>query len=359
MTTTDITTAEPRSVAADRKRIFGFDLLRALAIIMVMIDHGTGTELSFEWREVSRTILSPDAVLFIMLSGALLLPVEGSWTKFICRRFKRILPPFLFWTILWIFLMWIEGRTTTSWAVHMLKWSWLTPFYGSAWFIFIILGLYLFMPFMSAWIRQSTRRQLEFFLILWMLGGLCRWMNVWMWMNLEWNYFSMFINYFGYCVAGYYFVRYPLGAPPEPMNGNGFIHKAIHFVDVHRTKLIVGVGLLFGLALPIAVCFGNYSFDIDTLVSNNESFTTYLWGILIFALVTQVRTLGSVLDKVVRFISDNSYGIYLNHTILMYCVFQYFTPEFACTSWMIPVLLVVPLLLAAITRRIPIIGAKG
>lgn len=91
------------------KRIFYYDVLRALAIIGIVFCH---VSVSY----VSRDINSPNLYIsvffdcfrdfsipiFVMLSGALLLGKKDTLIKFFKKRLSRLFIPFLFWVLVYI-----------------------------------------------------------------------------------------------------------------------------------------------------------------------------------------------------------------------------------------------------------------
>ena len=91
------------------KRIFYYDVLRALAIIGIVLCH---VSVSY----VSRDINSPNLYIsvffdcfrdfsipiFVMLSGALLIGKKDTLLKFFKKRLSRLFIPFLFWVLVYL-----------------------------------------------------------------------------------------------------------------------------------------------------------------------------------------------------------------------------------------------------------------
>lgn len=95
------------------------------------------------------------------------------------------------------------------------------------WYLYMLVGLYLVMPVLGAWLRQASQRDLQLFLAVWgaalllpyvevaapLLGYAGNGGNMGLWGVCDWNaygtfyYFSGFV---GYLVLAYYLVRYPL-----------------------------------------------------------------------------------------------------------------------------------------------------
>lgn len=102
--------------------------------------------------------------LFVMISGALLLdPSKNEPLKtFYSKRVSRLLVPLLFWTL--VYLAWRVAKgvvTGNPESVSSLLGSVLdgTPYYH-LWFLYMIVGLYLFTPFMRMVVAQASTSSL-------------------------------------------------------------------------------------------------------------------------------------------------------------------------------------------------------
>ncbi len=353
MTPTAIPRDESVAEACGRHHLFSLDLIRALAIVMVVADHALKSMASAGDALLVDVFMAPDAVLFIMLSGALLLPVEGSWSRFLAKRFKRVFVPYIAWLVIHLALLYFVAHEPAKWLLTMLRWSWLTPYFGAGWFVFVIMGIYLFMPVLSPWIAKAGRRQLEYFVGIWLLGGLVIWLHWYMGMSADYNMAVMFVNYGGYAVAGYYFMRYPLGyrASAEP----GGVVESVYLR--YRDALIIAVGIGVGLLLPLAVwAMPLNSPEPREFLGNNLSITVYAYACLLFATLVTVKSAPRWVESVVKVLSRNAYGIYLIHLILMRLVLDRVFPALETSLWRLPVMLIAPLIVSELCRRIPRVG---
>lgn len=103
-------------------------------------------------------IAIPAVFLFFMISGAMLIDYRQrmSTTDFFKRRIKRVLIPFLFWSILWYFydIKWSAYPGPIS-HPHPSVPDFLISFANTNintifWFFYVILVLYLVTPMLSA-----------------------------------------------------------------------------------------------------------------------------------------------------------------------------------------------------------------
>lgn len=95
------------------QRIVWLDAVRLVALFTVVCCHCTDTfnfippqitsgteELKF-WGAVYGALLRPCVPLFVMITGALLLPVRQPAGPFYRKRISRVFWPFLIWSILY------------------------------------------------------------------------------------------------------------------------------------------------------------------------------------------------------------------------------------------------------------------
>lgn len=113
-------------------------------------------------------LTAPGIGLFIMVSGALLLPVNMPTKQFLKRRMGKIVFPTLFWTFFYMLTYWLDKGMDgiELWPVFLsIPFSY--QFGVVLWFMYMLAGLYLLAPILSPWLKQADKRELEFYLILW------------------------------------------------------------------------------------------------------------------------------------------------------------------------------------------------
>ena len=162
---------------------FNVDLIRALAIVLVIMLHAAiephpiVTQINqaevFRWWSVDiyDSLAQPCVPLFVLLSGALLLQpskTDEPMGVFFKKRLNRIALPFLFWGIAyfaWSYLIDNEPFTFGS----ILQGIQTGPYYHF-WFLYMIVGLYLITPVLRVLVSHSDRRLLRYSLIVWFVG---------------------------------------------------------------------------------------------------------------------------------------------------------------------------------------------
>ena len=153
--------------------------------------------------------------LFMIVSAFLLVPMrEGmTMTQFYKRRFKRILPPFICFLLLYTFLPLLWGGMTWEQSMVDLK---RLPFNfpsmgGHLWFMYPLISLYLIIPIVSPWLERSSAKDERIFLGIFAFTTLIPWLHRFvseeLWGECFWNGFSMFwycSGYLGYLVLAHY-----------------------------------------------------------------------------------------------------------------------------------------------------------
>lgn len=241
----------PAAVAEKPSRTYlpCLDTIRFAAMAMVLACHacdpfnagatyGTGeTDADlFFWGSVWGSLVRACVPLFIMLTGILNLPTAQPMECFWKRRISRILWPFLIWSALYNLFPWFVGiaglpeKTVYDffvWAsssspalsdcmVRVAQIPYRFDYIAChMWYIYMLAGLYLFMPILSAWLREATRRQIEWVLAIWFLSTWLPYLHEfggkYLFGECEWSGFGTFYyfsGFSGYLLLGYYMMKY-------------------------------------------------------------------------------------------------------------------------------------------------------
>lgn len=178
--------------------------LRLLAMLMVCVCHAGDPLMAFGtpeekvWGEIYGSFVRPCVPLFVMLTGALILPVRETIGGMVRRRVTRVVWPFLIWTAVYAALPWLlHTLGVAQGTVQRVFFPFAAPLHTEAasiprtfvlslfqfnqyavqlWYIYLLAGLYLFMPILSAWLREAPMRSKVAFLGLWGVSLL-----VWYW----------------------------------------------------------------------------------------------------------------------------------------------------------------------------------
>ena len=140
----------------ENKRIVYVDILRIMAILMMMILHISGGYLnslkvcSMQWNvaEFFQSFVRCCITLFLMISGIFFLDLKKNVTlkSLVTKNIKRIACAFLFWSVFYaVFSCINEQSTDAKKLVKVFIQQTLSGHYHM-WFLFTICGIYLVVP---------------------------------------------------------------------------------------------------------------------------------------------------------------------------------------------------------------------
>jgi len=235
------------------------DLLRIFACFMVVLSHSSDPFIAQFEKDYSAffsgaffgSIVRSCVPLFIMISGYLLLQEKlDNMGHFYNKRAKRLIIPFVTWSIVLPILYFLYVNYSPIGLTSSLQKSdftaeatwkkiYLSIFnfnYDTTvlWYMYMLFGLYFFLPIIGGWIQNSSKENIQYYLIFWLttlflpyiewlapqLGyngnfgnrgilGVCDW-NV----HGTFHYFS---GYMGYMVLAYYLRTYPIRWERRPL----------------------------------------------------------------------------------------------------------------------------------------------
>jgi len=189
-------------------RILYLDVIRILACVMIVAMHApiSNTDLSSYVLSTDSLLTAPGIGLFIMVSGALLLPVNIPTKMFLKRRIVKVTFPTLFWTLFYMLVYWydygLEG--IDLWHV-LLSIPFSSQFSVVLWYMYMLVGLYLLAPILSPWLRQAGKNELKFYLFLWAITLCYPYIRDYVSVNeSHTGILYYFGGYVGYFLLGYY-----------------------------------------------------------------------------------------------------------------------------------------------------------
>lgn len=220
------------------KREIWVDWMRVTACFLVMLTHccepfylgGEGSRILTEsdalWVSVLNVLPRAAVALFIMASSYLQFPLHYDTKEFFRRRAARILAPFLFWTVVYA-LIW--GEPVQNFKDLLLNFNYAA---GHLWFVYMMVGVYLLMPLLSPWAEKVGKRELQFYLAVWLFttliplirsrvagdvpviygpSGIPNAARFPLWGEASWNAYGLFYylsGFIGYLLLGLYFRRF-------------------------------------------------------------------------------------------------------------------------------------------------------
>lgn len=272
-------------------RDISLDIIRIIACVMIVLMHspmpGLGT-FGMVLCGISY-LTAPGIGLFFMVSGALLLkkyidkPFEMK--VFLRKRFTKILIPLIFWSFV-------------GWGLEMYGIS--NTELSILWFMYCLAGMYLLTPILSGWLSVASKKEIEFYLLLWLVTLCVPFVKIFFPVNesdTSWLYY--FHGYVGYYVLGFYLQNYL----EQRMSAGGIIMFSVVFVCV-------------SVVLPIVLLVLNVEVDFYSLfwyLSITVALQCVVWWSVVKRLMKNVANL----PRFVVELSKLSFGIYLIHILVM------------------------------------------
>lgn len=147
------------------------DLIRVVAIVLVISIHVSGVGFSnfqsSEWAAVNfYESFSRFAVpLFFMVTGALLVPRTNS-IESIIRRVWKVTVPLFVWSLAYIIFFRVTNVRSASapWEIFS------NPVVYHFWFLYTLIGVYLFLPVMSGFYSANRTSTILFVLAILVIG---------------------------------------------------------------------------------------------------------------------------------------------------------------------------------------------
>lgn len=305
-------------------RIPGLDLIRVAACYLVLQVHAgefyyIGEAVGDKWLVAEgigpwiggwiNSLGRASVPLFVMLSGFLLLPLRTGPREFLRRRFRRVAIPFVVWCVLYALYYALRGTATaeeTLLAICRIPVNYGVEV-GHLWYIYMLLGLYLFAPVISPWIASASRRAMEGFLGLWAVTLCLPYLHLlfpaW-WGEAYWNHTPMlhyFSGFLGYLVLGAYLRRHFA----EPRARDRWFGAAL---------LVAGyAATVFGFSARLSTPY----VDALELAWGFETINVAAMAAGLFLLLKDVRLGTGRTARLVGSLSNYSYGIYLAHIMVL------------------------------------------
>lgn len=199
----------------DKVKVGYLDNLRVTATIAVLLIHSAANVLlpfgkspvhAWWFANLYNGGFRYAVPIFVMLSGALLLPREEAIGSFFKKSFLRIIVPFLFHNSIFAIFNWqvrLGGRSVSpAWVFKQFMEGASYHF----WYIYMIVGVYLFIPIIGAWVRKVSKSHIEFFLGMWLVTILFDNPHFpGLHLPVQLPYFT---GYLGYLVLGYYLAQH-------------------------------------------------------------------------------------------------------------------------------------------------------
>lgn len=335
-------------VEKSRRREVWVDWMRVSACFMVMVVHATEpfyiggdgaqilTGADAFWASFFDSFVRSCVPLFIIASSYLQFPLHYAAGEFCRRRAVRILIPFAIWSLVYAFAF---GEPVSNLKDLLLNFNYSA---GHLWFVYMLIGVYVLMPLLSPWAEKVGKKELLVYLGIWLFTTLIPLIRDWvsadplaitygptgiprqalypLWGEASWNGYGMFYymsGFIGYMLLGLYFRKFAgelswrrtlVVAVPAWLSG-----FAITFFGFLRRVYETSGGSFPATGIINDVVYWETTWCNDTL---GVALMAIGW-ILFFR---KINCSGGFYRKILLPVSEASYGMYLNHMLVLISV---------------------------------------
>ncbi|MBC7424708.1 MAG: acyltransferase family protein [Ferruginibacter sp.] len=296
-------------------RLLWADNLRFAATVAVVILHvSVSVEDGFETiplRAWLTSVVYDVAVrwcvpVFVMLTGSFALHnYDGNFKNFLIKTFQRIILPFLFWSL--VYLFYYNGgdlfgdKINSAAKIHLLLTKFATGTAVHLWFVYMIIGMYLLIPILNRWVRLNNKAEQLFFLGLWVFFLFAK--PLWDKYDISFDS-SYFTGFIGYLILGNY------------LN--------------NETRKVNSLLLLFiFLTALLYTCVRTYYISVslhemnETYMDNFMPNIVVMCGCIYLLFKNGCMKFPVKMGNIITNISRYSYGIYLVHLLVLDLMLKY------------------------------------
>ena len=345
---------------SQEKRMVHYDLLRIVAAFSVVMLHSAGQKwyvlpvTGREWQiaDAWDALFRFGVPIFVMISGAIFLNRDISIRKLYLHNIIRLLVIYWVWSgIYGLYDCRNYDLEAAGWKVvakEMLSGRY------HLWFLPMIVAIYMLVPVLRIWVRNAERKNLEYFLMLFVILKIgmstvsalsATYLVTYAAELLDAMEIGMACSYIGYFVLGYYIAHY--GIPKK-------WHMVIYIGTIPCAVLNILLDRYLSIRAgePTGQIYDSYG--VCTFVIVTALF-------LFFTDVMSKVSYSGLAAGIIRELSGSTLGVYVMHIGLLEIL-----EERGIDSMLIPNVVGIPLLalccflicalLAAGLRRIPVVG---
>lgn len=335
---------------SNTQRLYWVDLLRLVAMLMVIAAHCVDIynatpqddPMNSFWGVFIGSLMRPSVPLFAMMTGLLLLPIRESAAEFYKRRIPRVLIPMVLWSAVYYLIPWLTGVAGLDKSVITTLFPFefspsqeagdamrniaLIPFTFNGytthmWYLYMLIGLYLLMPFFSAWVEKRDSTMTNTYLLLWLCSLTLPYLKQLIAPNLfgecAWNEFGTFYYFAGF--AGYLLL--------------GHVLARRHHMPLRR---IIAMGVMLYISGYIITYTGYASMAVQYSYEEAPELLELFWqfcspnvvlmALGIFLVVQRINITSPRLQSLLAATTRCSFGTYLMHYIFIGPVILLLTP---------------------------------
>ena len=240
--------------------------------------------------------------LFFMISGALLLNQKNEpLSRFFSKRFTKVIIPLIGWSIIYILFRKYSLHQNIDISDHLIELFYKKQYFH-LWFLYTLIGLYLFIPIFKIFVNNSSRLLQLYFLCLWILTvAVIPMINKFSIIIIP-NYIPMLSGHIGFLLIGYMLSK----------------------IDIPKKIFMISIILIFISTYITTVGTHTLSLEVGKFQSffyKNLSITTIIQSISYFIaikyLAEKFTTTKILNNTLITQLSLTSFGVYLIHPIIL------------------------------------------
>lgn len=296
-----------------QSNIAWLDNIRFIATIFVVIIHIVFPVVEkFEvikpiyWHtaNIIESICRSAVPLFVMLSGALLLGKNEQLMFFYRKRLHKVAIPFVIWSLVYLVISYLSEFIFNSSDKNKLLWLASQLKNGTAyhlWYIYMILGLYLTIPYLTKLIPKLNKIDFYMFFILWAC-------TLFLKVPIINTYFpnfdlTFFTGYIGYLLLGYFLTKndnyFSIKSGAFMVMAGWICTILLTYLSSQQEKRFVGI-------------FYNYLSPNVALITAG-----------IFIILRDIKIKSPIFQKIIQTVSKYSFGIYLTHVLIITILYKF------------------------------------
>lgn len=299
---------EPKTRAPGQARDPGLDVVRAVAIVFVLVIHTaagglTQTPGTFEWWSglLWGAPARPAVPLFFMCSGALLLCRDITPKRILTHNMPRILCAMFAWAFLYRFAALVDDGFTLAGLWDAVKRTLLLQHEFHFYYLHMLILVYAFLPVVRVFLRSASRREVEYLLGLWFITGIL---------------FPLLKNFWPFTLVSQIDARYKMSATYSAI---GYALLGCYLRQYGKTvkrrwytlALLAGLAVTFGGCAALSLRDGMLNDFFLEGMSPGPMFT----ALGIFGLILTRKEWPAPVVKVTGRLSQASFCIYLVHVL--------------------------------------------
>jgi len=297
------------------EKFYNLDILKSIAVTLVIMIHVVSGELDLFGKGISMknwmianildTLSRMCVPLFVMVSGYLLLRKDESVGIFFKKRFIRIIPKFLIYSMIYyvfkVSFLHKPYPINENFLTLLLKGNIFYHF----WYIYMILGLYTITPFLRRVVRDIHKSYIIYFIYIW-TGFMVIIPFFEFIFKTKFMIYSPLGQYIGYFLIGYLIAE----KPPK----------------INKITLFSGYLISFGISVWVTYFYTVKEGKFIDFFYNYHSIAVFLQSVLFFTLIMKFTHSNEkakepeIIYPVRRFVSTLSVitlDVYLIHPMII------------------------------------------